>query len=462
VTPPLRDYQWAIVEHIVRHGRANIWAGMGTGKTVSTLTALDFLLNDMGEDGPALVLAPLRVAQSTWPTEVEKWPHLRRLTVSVIVGTPAERKAALAVKAQVYTINYDNLEWLVEHLDAAWPFKIVIADEATRLKSFRITQGGKRAGALGKVAHTRVERFYNLTGTPAPNGMVDLWGQAWFLDQGKRLGRSYAAFEQRWFAWKKRDTKDRFAKDMVLMEGAQKQIEGMLRDLTITVRASDFLDLPALVENVIEVDLPPTARRHYRELEREMFTRLAEGDEVEAFNAAGKTMKCLQAANGALYLEDGSTWKEIHDAKIEALQSVVEEAAGAPVLVAYHFKSDLDRLRRAFPGGRVLDADPKTISDWNAGRVPLLFAHPASAGHGLNLQDGGNILVFFGLWWDLEQHEQIIERIGPTRQAQSGHNRPVYVHRIVARKTVDELVLARLQTKASVQSLLLEAMKGQR
>ena len=462
MSPPLRDYQWAIVEHMVRSPRANVWAGMGTGKTVSTLTALDFLMNDLGEDGPALVLAPLRVAKSTWPTEAAKWPHLRRLTLSAIVGERAEREAALRSKAQVYTTNYDVLPWLAEHLGDDWPFKIVVADEATRLKSFRITQGGKRAGVLGKVAHTRVERWVNLTGTPAPNGMIDLWGQAWFLDQGKRLGRSFSAFEQRWFAWKKRDAKDRFAKDMVLMDGAQKQIEGLLRDLTITVRASDFMDLPPLVENVIEVDLPPTARRHYRELEREMFTRLAEGDEVEAFNAAGKTMKCLQAANGALYLEDGSTWKEIHDAKIEALQSVVEEAAGAPVLVAYHFKSDLARLQRAFPQGRTLDADPATIAAWNAGHVPVLFAHPASAGHGLNLQDGGNILVFFGLWWDLEQHEQIIERIGPTRQAQSGHNRPVYLHRIVAKQTVDELVLARLQTKASVQSLLLEAMKGQR
>lgn len=462
MTPPLRDYQWAIVEHIVAHPRCNIWAGMGTGKTVSTLTALDFLMNDLGEDGPALVLAPLRVARSTWPTEVAKWPHLRRLTISAVVGTAEERVVALRRPAQVYATNYDALPWLAEHLGDAWPFRIVVPDEAARLKNFRITQGGKRAGVLGKVAHTRVERWVNLTGTPAPNGLIDLWGQAWFLDQGQRLGRSFSAFESRWFAWKRRGTKNQYAKDMVLQEGAQAQIEGRLKDLTITVRAGDFLDLPPLIENVIEVDLPPTARRHYRELEREMFTRLAEGEEVEAFNAAGKTMKCLQAANGALYLEDGSTWKEIHDAKIEALQSVVEEAAGASVLVAYHFKSDLARLQRAFPQGRTLDADPGTITAWNAGKIPLLFAHPASAGHGLNLQDGGNILVFFGLWWDLEQHEQIIERIGPTRQAQSGYNRPVYVHRIVARKTVDELVLARLQTKASVQSLLLEAMKGSR
>lgn len=470
MTLPLRDYQWAIVEHMVTHPRANVWAGMGTGKTLSTLTALDFLMNDMGEDGPALVIAPLRVAQSTWPDEARKWRHLHRLKLIPIVGDAATRAAALKTRAQVYTINYDVIPWLVEHLGGDWPFKIVVADESTRLKNFRVTQGGKRASFLGSLVHTHTERFYNLTGTPAPNGLVDLWGQAWFLDQGQRLGRSYSAFEQRWFAWRRRDTKDQYAKDRVLMEGAQAQIEGKLRDLTLTVRAEDFLDLPPLIENVIEVDLPASARRHYRELQKELFTKLDNGAEVEAFNAASLTMKCLQCANGAMYLDPERyppqagepQWIEVHDAKLQALESVVEEAAGTPVLVAYHFKSDLARLQRAFPQARALDADPSTISEWNAGRIPLLLAHPASAGHGLNLQDGGNIIVFFGLDWNLEYHEQIIERIGPTRQAQSGHNRPVYVHRIVAKNTVDELVLRRLQTKASVQDLLMEAMRRER
>lgn len=463
-----RSYHDAIIEHIVTRPRCNVWAGMGTGKTGATLTALNFLYNGMGETAPTLVLAPLRVAQSTWPDEAAKWDHLAGLPLVSVTGTAEERRAALKRDAAVYCTNYDNIGWLVEHLGDRWPFKTVVADEATRLKNFRITQGGKRAAFLGSVAHTHVERWINLTGTPAPNGLIDLWGQSWFLDEGKRLGRSFSAFEARWFAWKRRNTKDQYAKDRVLTDGAQKQIEGALRDLTITVRASDFLDLPPLIENVIEVDMPASARRHYNELQKELFTKL-EGGEVEAFNAASLTMKCLQCANGAIYLDperyppvNGEQVAiEVHDAKIEALESVVEEAAGAPILVAYHFKSDLARLQRAFPQGRHLDAEPGTIQAWNAGQIPLLFAHPASAGHGLNLQDGGNIIVFFGLWWDLEQHEQIIERIGPTRQAQSGHNRPVYVHRIVARKTVDELVLARLQTKASVQSLLLDAMKGQ-
>ena len=456
-----RDYQAAVIQHIAQHERCNVWAGMGTGKTVSTLTALD-ALTLLADPFPALVLAPLRVAQSTWPAELRKWAHLEGLrAVSAAGGREPMREALAQRGADIVTINYDNAAALVEHLGDRWPFKTVIADESTRLKGFRLRQGGVRAQALGKVAHKRVQRWVNLTGTPAPNGLRDLWGQAWFLDAGQRLGRTFQAFENRWFSSKQVGNSP-FARQLTPLPHAQGEIEQRLADLTITVRAADFLDLPPLVENVIEVELPPTARRHYRELEREMFTVLAGGTEVEAFSAAAKTMKCLQAANGALYVDDQGAWKELHDAKIDALSSVVEEAAGAPVLVAYHFKSDLARLQRAFPQARTLDADPRTIEAWNLGRIPLLLAHPASAGHGLNLQDGGNIIVFFSLNWALEEHEQIIERIGPTRQAQAGHNRPVYVHRIVARDTVDELVLQRLQGKASVQQVLLEAMKGKR
>lgn len=465
-----RSYQDAITEHIVTKPRCNVWAGMGVGKTVSTLTAIDALYHGLGETRPTLVLAPLRVAQSTWPPEAKKWRHLSRLEVVSATGTQAERAAALKRDVPVIAMNYDNIPWLLDHLGDAWPFGTVVADEATRLKSFRITQGGKRAAALGAIAHTKTERWVNLTGTPAPNGLVDLWGQNWFVDEGKRLGKSFSAFEARWFAWKRRDTKDQYANDRVLTDGAQRQIEDFLRDVTLTVRAADYLDLPPLIENVIEVEMPASARRHYRELKRELFTRLAGGTEVEVFNAASLSQKCLQCANGAMYLDpdryppkDGEQqWVEVHDAKLDALESVIEEAAGMPVLVAYHFKSDLVRLQRTFPQGRTLDADPQTILDWNAGRIPLMFAHPASAGHGISLQDGGNIIVFFGLWWDLEQDEQVIERIGPTRQVQSGHNRPVFVHRIVTRGTIDELVLARLRTKASVQSLLLDAMKDEK
>lgn len=452
-----RAYQHAIIEHALDVPRCATWAGMGMGKSVGTLTALDIL--ELTEPGPALVLAPLRVAASTWPDEAAKWAHLSNVEVSAVVGTPEERRAALKRPANVFTTNYENVPWLVEHYGDKWPFRKVVADESTKLKSFRLRQGGVRAQALAKIAHCKVDRFIELTGTPSPNGLQDLWGQAWFLDKGVRLGRSFEAFKDRWFR-SVRVGDDAFAVKLEPLPFAQEQIEDRLRDLCLSLDARDYFDISAPIVNVIRVELPAKARRLYKDMEREMFLALECGTEVEAFNAASKTIKCLQLANGAIYTDDTCrAFAEIHDAKLQALEDVIEEAAGMPVLVAYHFKSDLARLQRAFPKGRVLDKNPQTIRDWNAGKIPVLFAHPASAGHGLNLQDGGNILAFFGLNWNLEERLQIIERIGPTRQAQAGHDRPVFIHNIVAADTVDELVLARVDSKREVLDLLLEAMK---
>lgn len=446
-----RPYQTLIRDHILDMPRSAIWAGMGMGKTTSTFNALDAVT--LVESDPILVLAPLRVARSTWPDEASKWQHLHGMSVMPIVGTEAERRAAIRLDAQVYTTNYENLEWLVNYWGDRWPYRTVVADEATKLKSFRLRQGGKRAQALGKVAHTKVKRFVELTGTPSPNGLIDLWGQIWFLDAGQRLGRTFQAFKDRWF----QTSPDGFG--VKPLPFAQEQIQDRLRDLCLTVDAKDWFDLKEPIVNNIYVDLPMRARKHYAEMEKEMFTRLDE-HEVEAFGAAAKTIKCLQIANGAAYVGDSNTeWKDLHDEKLLALESIVEESGGMPVLVAYHFKSDLARLQRAFPKGRVLDSDPKTIKDWNAGKIPVLFAHPASAGHGLNLQDGGNILVYFSHWWNLEERMQILERIGPTRQMQAGYDRPVFVHNLIARDTVDELVMARVETKREVQDILLDAMK---
>lgn len=451
-----RAYQHAIIEHALDVPRCATWAGMGMGKSVGTLTALDIL--ELTEPGPALVLAPLRVAASTWPDEATKWAHLRNVEVSAVVGTPDERRAALKRPATIYTTNYENVPWLVEHYGKRWPFRKIVADESTKLKSFRLRQGGVRAQALAKIAHCKVDRFIELTGTPSPNGLVDLWGQAWFLDKGVRLGRSFEAFKARWFQSIQVGA-DRHAVRLDPLPFAQEQIEDRMRDLCLSLDARDYFDIAEPIVNVIRVELPAKARQLYRDMEREMFLALECGTEVEAFNAASKTMKCLQLANGAIYTDEAGTWSEVHDAKLQALEDVIEEAAGMPVLVAYHFKSDLARLQRAFPKGRALDKDPQTIRDWNAGKIPVLFAHPASAGHGLNLQDGGNILAFFGHNWNLEEFQQIIERIGPTRQAQAGHDRPVFIHHIVAADTVDELVMARRESKREVQDLLLEAMK---
>ncbi len=453
-----RPYGELITHHILDVPRCGVWAGMGMGKTVSTLNALDLL--ELIEPGPTLVCAPLRVAQSTWPDEARKWAHLRNLDVTPIVGEVKARERALLgafnFSGSVFTINYENLPWLVDLLDRwkrPWPFRKIVADESTKLKGFRLRQGTQRARALGRVAHKHAAHFVELTGTPSPNGLQDLWGQAWYLDQGQRLGRTFDAFRQRWF----RPSFDGYGIEPLPF--AQDQIEDAMRDLCLSLDARDWFDLKAPIVNMIRVELPAKARGLYDAMEKEMFAQIGE-HEVEAFSAAAKTMKCLQLANGAAYVgEDGTQWAEVHDVKLQALDEVIEEAAGMPVLVAYHFKSDLARLLKAFPKGRQLDKDPQTLRDWNAGKIPVLFAHPASAGHGLNLQDGGNILVFFSVNWNLEEHQQIIERIGPTRQMQAGHDRPVFIHYILARDTVDEIVLARIETKREVQDLLLEALK---
>ena len=441
-------YQRPAMQWLYDRPRSLLWMPMGGGKSVTTLTALDNL--SLVEDVyPVLVLAPLRVAKTTWPDEVAKWRHLEHLRVSVICGSASERQAALDAPADIYTVNYDNLVWLVNQLGDRWPFKTVVADEVTRLKSFRLRQGRKRAGALGKVAHSRVRRFIGLTGTPNPNGLQDLWGQVWFVDKGERLGRTYSDFSDRWFE----KGYDGFS--LKPRPTAQAESEARLRDICLTV---DALPVDEPLFNEIRVDLPAKARRMYDDMERHMFAEL-EGSEIEAVSAAAKTMKCLQLANGAAYTDDTGTWEGVHDAKLEALDSVIEEANGAPVLVAYHFKSDLARLQKRYPQGRTLDAKSDVIRDWNAGRVPLLFAHPASAGHGLNLAQGGNILAFFSLNWALEEHLQIIERIGPLRQKQAGFERPVHVHYIMAKSTIDDLILARLRSKKSVQEIMIEAMK---
>jgi SNF2 family DNA or RNA helicase len=468
-----RPYQGLITGYQSDVQRSNVWAAMGLGKTVSTLTTLESLYHFGIETMPTLVIAPKRVALSVWPDECEKWEHLRGMEVVPIVGDASQRAMALRRDAPIFTINYENLPWLIDwfkHNPRPWPFGTGVADESTKLKSTRISNqkskkgteflrkgsgGSVRGGALAQVAHTKMHRWTNLTGTPSPNGLRDLWGQQWFVDGGQRLGRSYTAFENRWFRPMKGE---RGYHAMEPLEHAQTEIQAALADCTISLDPADWFDLEQPIVRPVYVELPAGARKLYRDMEKEMFMKLDEHD-VEAMNAASRTIKCLQLANGAAYVDEDGNWKEVHDGKLQALEDIVEEAAGMPVLVAYHFKSDLARLTRAFPRGRVLDQNPQAIKDWNAGKIPVLFAHPASAGHGLNLQDGGNILAFFGHWWNLEEYQQIIERIGPVRQLQAGHNRPVFIYHIVARDTVDEDVMLRRETKREVQDILLDAMK---
>ena len=464
-----RPYQGLSLDFILPRDRCALWAPPGMGKTSTGLAVCDLLYNFHGETEPTLVLAPLRVAATTWPEETRKWSRFASLEVSPIVGTPAERIAALKRDVPIFTTNYEQLPWLIDHLGDRWPFGQVIADEATRLKNTRIARqvskggkvfwrhaGGERSRALGRKSH-RSRRFLELTGTPSPNGVIDLWGQIWHLDMGARLGYSFEAFTRRWYSKSINDGVVTYLPH----PHAQDEIQHLLRDLCLTLDPKDWFDLHDPVHNVIRVDLPKRAMATYREMEKELFAVIG-GHEVEALNAAAKSMKCLQIANGAAYVDEhAETFVELHDEKLQALESLLEEN-GSPVLCAYHFKSDRARLLKRFPDALDM-ADSASLRAAKAGQGRLWIGHPASMGHGIDgLQVHCHTVAFFGHWWDLELRQQFIERVGPVRQVQAGKDRPVFIHDIVARGTVDELVLARHTTKRSVQDLLLEAMKVKR
>ena len=457
-----RPYHGLAMTHLADVERGAIFAKPGMGKSVMALTFLDYLHNVWGESRPSLVLAPLRVARDTWANEAHKWDHLAGLEVVPIVGDADQRKAALRKQAPVYTTNYDNLVWLREQFAGKpWPFATVVADESTKLKGFRLRQGGVRAQALAQVAHTDVERWINLTGTPASNGLEDLWGQTWFLDAGVRLGRTFSAFRDRWF----RPVKSGDFHNYRATDYAQAEIQERLTDICLTLDPKDWFDLKDPIVNIIEVELPKSARVKYREMERELFTMI-DGSEVEAFNAAAKSQKCLQLANGAVYLEaeryGAGTWVECHTEKLDALRELAEETGDDPLLVAYQFKSDLARLLREFPDGINL-SEPAGMARAMRGEGKLWFGHPQSMGHGVDgLQYHCNTIVFFAQDWNLEYHDQVLERVGPVRQLQAGKNRGVFVHYIVARQTIDELVMARRESKRSVQELLLNYLKAKR
>lgn len=460
-------HQDEMIEHIFANPRCGLFAPMGSGKTSGVLLALSAL--EMVEPGRTMVLAPRRVARNTWPEESVKWEQLRHLSVVPITGTPAERIKLLQRDASVHTINYDVLPWLIEYLKESkrkWRWSRVIADESTRLKNFRLKGGGgARARAIGSIAHTHVRRWINLTGTPSPNGLINLWGQTWFLDEGARLGRTLRAFEDRWFNWERRPNPvgSNHEIKQTPKEYAQQQINAAIGDICLTPTLPFAVDKPVFEK--IYVDLPPKARKLYDEMEKRMFVEI-DGHPIEALTAASKSIKTLQLAGGAAYLERDETkphekrkWVEIHDVKLQALESIVSEADGMPLLVAYQFQSERDRILKAFPGAVDISTD-EGMRVFKTGRAVIGLAHPKSMGHGIDgLQDVTNLIAFFGHWWDLEQYQQIIDRIGPVRQHQSGHKRPVFVYLILARDTVDDDVMLRRITKAEVQDLVTEGLK---
>lgn len=470
-----RPYQHLIRNFALDNPRGNIFASMGMGKTGATIDTFD-TLRTFGEVERLLVIAPKRVAKNTWPREVEKWNEsFGHLTVATIIGNEKERIAGARAGAHITTVNYDNLPWLVEKAGSKWPWDMVVADESTRLKGLRMSlqqrkkadgtmgkefltgQGSARAAALAKVAHKHVRRWMNLTGSPAPNGIIDLWGPMWFIDGGRRLGNSFTAYSDRFF---RNEARGDGYSQLEPMPFSQQIIEGLIKDCCITVEAKDWFDIKDPIERIVGIQLPPAARKQYKEMEKELFTEIANQD-IEAFNAGSKSNKCLQIASGNVYYDDKRNWVKVHDEKIDALKSIVEETNGEPLLVRYSYRPELERILAAFPRAKFFDDKRATEDAWNRGEYPMLVTHAASAGHGSNLQDGGRILVDYSQGWNLEEDEQIIERIGPTRQLQSGHDRAVFRYRIVAEDTIEETaVLPRIRKKMSVQNALKQAMKA--
>lgn len=446
------EYQKIALDFLIDTPRAALFAGMGMGKTLIAISLLD-ALQVLGDGSPALVLGPLRVARDTWATETGKWRDFKdSLIVSPIIGDPWQRAQALKRPAQIYTINYENIAWLREQFDKRpWPFKTVIADESTRLKGHRTVGGGKRAAKLAAIAR-QTDRWINLTGTPAPNGLKDLWGQYWFLDFGKRLGSTYTAFCDRWF----RPKWSGFGIEP--LPHSDREIHERINDITLSIRPEDWFDLKDPIRKDIRVQMGAEHLKRYKQLERDLFTRLASGEEIEVFNAGAMTNKCLQYANGAVYTDKLGNWSTCHDRKLEALESIIEESGGAQVLVSYEFVSDrlriLDRIKSS-----VDISTPKGMADFMQGRKQVGVAHPKSMGHGIDgLQKVCNILVYFGHGWDLELRDQILERIGPVRQMQAGLDRPVWVYSIITDDTLDDAVIDRHRSKRSVQDALRAAM----
>ena len=440
------EYQKVAIEKTIDQPAVGLLLEMGLGKTVSVLTAIQALLYDYFDVSKVLVIAPLRVAQSTWSGEIEKWDHLRGLRLSKVLGNEKQRIEALNQPADLYIINRENTEWLVNYYGRKWPFDMVVIDELSSFKNPK----SKRFRALRKV-RPLIKRVVGLTGTPAPNGLIDLWSQIYLLDQGERLGKTLTGYRDRYFDPGRRNQNIVF--EWVPKPFAEERIYEKISDICVSMKAEDWLRLPERIDNVIEVELPEKAKNQYNQLEKNLILPLLDSD-VTAANAAVLTNKLLQMANGAIYDEFGEA-KEIHDTKLEALEEVVEAANGKPVLVAYSYRHDLDRIKNRLRkyNPRMLDND-QDVRDWNAGKIQVLLLHPASGGHGLNLQAGGNIIVWFGLTWSLEWYQQTNARIH-----RQGQTERVIVHHIVAKGTMDEQVLKALTGKAATQEDLMEAVK---
>lgn len=439
-------YQKFATQKIIKQPAVGLFLDMGLGKTVCALTAASELLHNYYEVSKVLVIAPYRVARDTWPAEIAKWDHLQYLKLSVVLGPPKERITALHTPADIYVINRENVVWLVNYYGGKWPFDMVIIDELSNFKSPK----AKRFRALRKV-RPLIKRIVGLTGTPAPNGLIDLWAQIYLLDQGERLGKTITGYKNRYFVPGRRN--QHIIYDWVLKPEAEEAIYKKISDICVSMKSEDWLKMPEVIYREIKVKLPEEAREKYDQLERDLLLPYANGD-VIADTAATLTGKLLQMANGAVYNEFKEV-QTIHDAKLDALEDVIEAANGKPILVFYAFRHDLAGIQRRFPEAKILDK-AEDIQAWNEGKISIALVHPGSAGHGLNLQAGGNIIVWFGLTWSLELYTQANARLN--RQGQKHKN--VIIHHLVAEDTIDEDVMKSLENKDRTQEALMRAVKA--
>ena len=444
-------YQTFAIEFIKNNPIAAILLDMGMGKTSIVLTALNYLMFESFEVQKVLIIAPLRVARNTWSDEIRKWDHLNGLRYSIAVGTAAERRKALMADADIYIINRENVPWLVEESGLPFDYDCVIVDELSSFKNWQ----AKRFKALMKV-RPKIRRIVGLTGTPSSNGLMDLFAEFKVLDMGQRLGRFISQYRLNYFK------PDRMNGPIVytykLLPGAEERIYDRISDITISMKAADYLDMPELISTEHKVYLDDDERAKYEEMKDELVLQLPDG-EITAANAASLSGKLCQLANGAIYDDDGSV-NEFHERKLDALEDLIEAANGKPIMVAYWFKHDLSRITERLKHLKVnfekLDSD-KSIENWNAGDLQVGLIHPASAGHGLNLQSGGNVIVWFGITWSLELYQQTIARLW--RQGQTSGT--VTVIHIVTDGTVDERILKALAAKDNTQKALIDAVKAE-
>ncbi|WP_159335889.1 SNF2-related protein [Streptococcus dysgalactiae] len=438
------DYQRYATNFIVNHKISAVLLEMGLGKSVISLSAINELMLDYFDVSRTLVIAPLRVAISTWPDEIKKWDHLKYLSYSVVTGSEKERLDALKKPAHIYIINRENVDWLITKSGFKWFFDMVVIDELSSFKSYQ----AKRFKSLLK-ARPKVKRIVGLTGTPSSNGLMDLWAEFRLLDMGERLGRYITGYRQNFFVPDKRNQQMIFSYKP--KDGAEKEIYQLISDITISMKSKDFLKMPECIINEVVVSLSEKEQKLYDSLKKDMVLSIGD-DEIDAINAAALSSKLLQMASGAVYNDDKESI-HIHDRKLDALEDLIEGANGKPVLIAYWFKSDLERIKKRFKVREIKTS--KDISDWNKGNIPVAVIHPASAGHGLNLQAGGSTLIWFSLTWSLELYQQTNARL-----YRQGQKDTVVIHHIVSKGTIDEDVMKALKAKEKIQDALIDSVKA--